>query len=194
TRHPQDLDIEHDAGVSARPLGQRAPVSRLAIREDRGVLVVSDVVDGRSWDGRAFMHMLMPVTNLYVVPRSPHTPRITIDDVIVHRESWTFRSEDVPFAGERDAVSRFAAARRWAREHGMPRFCFYRASQEGKPCFVDFESPIYVDVLAKLARAAKSVTVSEMLPTPDACWLSDGPHRYTSELRLVAVDPARSPR
>ena len=38
-------------------------------------------------------------------------------------------------------------------------------------------------------RADAHIRFSEMLPGPDACWLTDDDgRRYTSELRLVAVD------
>ena len=65
-----------------------------------------------------------------------------------------------------------------------------------KPVYVDFASPVSVDALAKLIRrgaredAATPVTVSEMLPDPRQCWLTDAQgNRYTSELRIVALNP-----
>ncbi|MEU5077366.1 hypothetical protein AB0G76_38310, partial [Streptomyces asoensis] len=65
---------------------------------------------------------------------------------------------------------------------------------EPRPFFVDFDSPVYVNILAKAARrlARKDpharLTVTEMLPTPEQTWLTDDQGRhYTSELRLVAV-------
>ncbi len=78
----------------------------------------------------------------------------------------------------------------------MPRFVFVKVASEQKPCFIDFDSPIYVDIFAKLirrdmARDAQdvSITVSEMLPEPDQTWLPDAEgNQYTSELRFVAVD------
>ena len=35
------------------------------------------------------------------------------------------------------------------------------------------------------------VRFTEMLPTPQQCWLEHDTARYTSELRLVAVDHTR---
>ena len=44
--------------------------------------------------------------------------------------------------------------------------------------------------LIRLARQAKTISVSEMLPGPDGLWLGDSAgRRYVSELRLLAVDP-----
>jgi hypothetical protein len=70
-----------------------------------------------------------------------------------------------------------------------------RSSVELNPIYIDFESPIYVDVLARLCKQTVSadrqhtMSISEMLPGPDELWLSDreGNH-YASEIRLVAVD------
>jgi hypothetical protein len=57
----------------------------------------------------------------------------------------------------------------WACDHGMPRRICVR--MPGEP-----------DEL---------VAVSEMLPRPEECWLELDGERYTSELRLVAVDLTR---
>jgi hypothetical protein len=74
---------------------------------------------------------------------------------------------------------------------------FVVSPTESRPFYVDFDSPVYVTVLAKAMRrlARKDpdgrITVTEMLPTPEQTWLTDDQGRtYTSELRLVAVDEA----
>ncbi|HEY3873472.1 MAG TPA: hypothetical protein VGM10_34260, partial [Actinocrinis sp.] len=66
---------------------------------------------------------------------------------------------------------------------------------EPRPFYVDLSSPVYVNILAKaIRRLARNdpggqLTFSEMLPTPEQTWLTDDRgRRYTSELRLVAVD------
>ena len=61
-----------------------------------------------------------------------------------------------------------------------------RASQG----YLDFDSPVYVEMFMKLLRKASALTVVEMLPTPDDAWLPDRDRRhYASELRVIAVDP-----
>jgi len=80
----------------------------------------------------------------------------------------------------------------------MPRFVFFKAPVEPKPCYLDFESPILVDIFCKMVRrtqdagsAGAQIEISEMLPTPDQIWLTDAENnRYTNELRLVVVDLA----
>jgi hypothetical protein len=72
---------------------------------------------------------------------------------------------------------------------GLPRWVFVRIPEELKPYYIDFESAISVELLAKLVRKASSLKVSEMLPTPDQAWLTDAEgRRYSCELRASALD------
>jgi hypothetical protein len=50
-------------------------------------------------------------------------------------------------------------------------------------------------VLRRAAEQAPGahVTLTEMFPGPDECWLRDPSRRYTRELRIVAVDTTRRP-
>lgn len=127
-----------------------------------------------------------------------HTPRVSIGQLVICRESWSFSPSEIAFAFEKDEAARFVAARRWARAHGIPRFVFIKSSVEMKPSYVDFESPTYVNIFAKTIRHAVAdeeseprIGVSEMLPTHHQCWLRDAEgQRFTSELRIVALDSA----
>jgi hypothetical protein len=75
---------------------------------------------------------------------------------------------------------------------------FVNAPGEVKPFFVDFDSVISVNILAKSLRRLQTrppgspdllVQFTEMLPSTADLWLADSPgDRYTSELRIVAVD------
>ncbi|MFE0389609.1 lantibiotic dehydratase [Streptomyces bungoensis] len=128
-------------------------------------------------------------------PEGAHTPRITVDRLIVARETWRLPVADVDFADEKAEAARFVRARHWQRRHELPRFVFVVSPTEPRPFYVDFDSPVYVTILAKAARrlARKDpdarLKVSEMLPTPEQAWLTDDEgRRYTSELRFVAVD------
>jgi hypothetical protein len=76
---------------------------------------------------------------------------------------------------------------------------FVRSPLQPQPIYVDLESPTLLRVLARfLAPAAEHapaapIVFTEMLPGPDDCWLEDSNGRYTSELRIVAVDTSRRP-
>jgi hypothetical protein len=115
--------------------------------------------------------------------------------MVISRESWRFTGGSLSFAEEKNEARRFVRARWWRAEAGLPRFVFVVSPTEPRPFFVDFDSPLYVNILAKsirrLARKDPSahLTITEMLPTPEQTWLTDdnGAH-YTSELRFVAVD------
>ncbi|HEX6290305.1 MAG TPA: lantibiotic dehydratase [Herpetosiphonaceae bacterium] len=173
-----------------------------------GALLVEDPGDGirlRTRDGRlhfdiieAFSLMLsvMAVNNFRLVAPEAHQPRISVDRLVVSREAWRFDPAEMAFANERSEAERFVAARRWAQTHGIPRFVFAKLPIEVKPFYVDFDSPIYVNMFAKLIRRMQAsdsperlVTVTEMLPGLDQTWLPDAEQRcYTSEIRIVGVD------
>ncbi|MFI7426808.1 amino acid adenylation domain-containing protein [Micromonospora sp. NPDC049836] len=130
------------------------------------------------------------------VPPAAHTPRVTIDDLVVGRERWTFAATDLAFAATADESSRYLQARAWVTGHGLPRHVFLRFAGERKPIYADLTSLASIDLISRSVRrcrhhggAEATVTVVEMLPEPDQTWLVDADgRRYTSELRLVAVD------
>lgn len=119
-----------------------------------------------------------------------HGPRITIERTVWRRETW-----HVPAA---QGPRRPDAAADWARDRGLPRRVFALSPGELKPIYIDFDSPVLTRILCRqLRRAAaefpgRPVRFTEMIPAPHDCWLADqSGQRYTSELRLVAVDLAR---
>ncbi len=135
-------------------------------------------------------------SHFQLLPPRAHIPRITLDRLVIQRETWRIGLDPgMGLAGARTDAERFVEARRWARGHDLPRFVFVRPPAEGKPYFMDFDSPLCALLLAKLARdalrrdPAAVMVVSEMLPDLGHLWLPDGEgRRYTSELRLVALD------
>jgi len=80
----------------------------------------------------------------------------------------------------------------------MPRRVFAKSPLERKPMYLDLESRLLAGILCRHARRAAAepdahtIHLTEMLPTPDQCWLSDSAgNRYAAELCLVAVDASR---
>ena len=125
---------------------------------------------------------------------TPYSPRITAGRTVLRRETWTVPAADMTWAHAKDGVH--VAAREWARSLGMPRRVFALADGEPKPVYVDFDSRALVTILARFVRGGSegTVRVSEMLPGPDETWLLDADgRRYTSELRLTAIDLTREP-
>lgn len=196
---PKDFRLEYAPDAFAVPDPQTLTTSELVVEQSRDGLIV------RTRDGRlrfdiieVFAEFLakMVCSCFKIVCPGKHTPRVTIDRLVMIRESWSFAPAEIPFASEKDAAARFIAARRWMQAHRLPRFVFVKVPSEPKPCFLDFESPVYVESFAKMVRhtmqvnpSEASIQVSEMLPVPDESWLPDiEDQRYTSELRFVAVD------
>jgi Lantibiotic dehydratase, N terminus len=119
-----------------------------------------------------------------------HGARITIGRTVWRRETW-----DIPAA---QAPQRPEDAANWARDLSLPRRVFALSPGELKPIYIDFASPVLTRILCRQLRRAAAdfpgqpVRFTEMLPGPDDCWLADKDgRRYTSELRLVAVDLER---
>jgi hypothetical protein len=133
---------------------------------------------------------------LDMMPPGPHTPRVTIDDLVVSRERWTLPAAEPAFADTPDESTRYLQARAWAAAHGLPRHVFCKFTGERKPIYADLTSLASIDLISRSLRRARrnagadaTVTVTEMLPTPDQAWLTDAQgRRYTAELRMVAVD------
>ncbi|HWS52583.1 MAG TPA: lantibiotic dehydratase [Pyrinomonadaceae bacterium] len=191
--------VTHDS-IPSPEMKHLLEVGSLVVREEGGRLVVQSRDGGLTYDileafSDTFYGQL--VSKFKLRGAAGHTPRVSVGGLVVMRESWVYEPEEFPFAFGTDAAARFLAARRWAFERGMPRFVFAKSPVEKKPIYVDFASPIYVDILAKvIRRTAKSgqgdrlIAVSEMLPPHGQLWLSDAEgQRYTSELRIIAFQP-----
>ena len=195
----EDLHLGCNDAPSWRPDGQILAGAQLVIER------AADGLRVRTRDGQRCFHIMnlfehhlrsWSATNFHPVADAVHTPRITVDRLVIARESWRMPCGEPDFARKKDRTEQFVAARRWARTHGMPQWVFAHLPRERKPVYVDLHSPPSVDLLAKFLRAAAAgdgephLRVCEMLPTPRQAWLTDAEsRRYLSELRIAAVDP-----
>lgn len=190
---PRDLDLESGDTRSARPREQVLPTGELVVDERDRNLEVRTRDGARRFDIIAFLehHLIAESFAAFsLTAPAPRTPRVTIDGVVVARAAWRIAPATVAWPALDEPAARFVAARRWARSLGLPRWVFARTPEEVKPVYVDFDSAIYVEMLAKQLRGASLLALSEMLPTAEDTWLVDaGGARYTAELRLAAVDP-----
>jgi hypothetical protein len=181
------------------------PVSSLTARDD-GTEIVATAPDGRSWtalDLLAEVVTIHAVDAFKLIANRPHTPRVTIDRLVVSRETWrTTVGESGLAAQGMTEQEGYLAARRWRRALGLPEQVFVKLGTETKPFYVDLTSPTHVGSLRHMCRSARtaggddtSVVVTEMLPTPDQAWLPDAEgRRYFSELRLQICDGRPSGR
>jgi hypothetical protein len=124
-----------------------------------------------------------------------HQPRVTIDRLVLSRESWRLPVADADWALLADEGARYLQARRWQRRCGLPERGFVSVAVEDKPTAIDFGSLALVNLLTKLIRRtaeadpAGSVRITELLPDLDQLWLCDAENeRYSCEFRMVAVD------
>jgi Lantibiotic dehydratase, N terminus len=179
--------------VPPMPQARARPGSRVVPVAD--LLVEGATITDREGSFRAPLHSLfwLPMFVATVFSYEPfaaaeHTERITVGRTVYRRESWRISIGDCP--------TEPAAAAGWARDHGMPRRVFVRMPDERKPTYLDVESPVLARIFCRqIRRRADSpdqlVAVSEMLPQPEGCWLELDGKRYTSELRIAAVDLTR---
>ncbi|HEX5598182.1 MAG TPA: lantibiotic dehydratase [Micromonosporaceae bacterium] len=174
------------------------PISALTmLREADGQLWV-EADDGRRWHPLAVLgEFMMGIAEVFQpFAPVPHRPRISIDRLVIGREQWNVPVGELTWLWLRDEADRYRAARRWAADLGLPRYVFVRVAGQPKPYYVDFTSPMLLNMIGSILRvvarddASSLVTITEMLPGPDHLWMPhSGPdRRCTSELRLAVVD------
>ncbi|MGW5080875.1 thioesterase domain-containing protein [Micromonospora echinospora] len=177
------------------------PTVDLVVDDVDGELVAT-ASDGQRW----------PLTEIFAEPFSahavdgfklvaaaPYTPRITVDRLVLARQTWRTTVGESGLAVPNGERERFLAVRDWRRRLGLPEQVYVKFGTETKPCFVDLAAPAFATTLCAMARAARvdggddvSFTVSEMLPAPEQAWVPDGQgRRYFSELRLHITDARR---
>lgn len=113
---------------------------------------------------------------------------VAFGDLVLSRRSWSVAAEQLRAKDARDA---FLAVRRLRDLVGLSRHVFARTDAEGKPIYVDLDSPLLVRQLSRFAARADLVRFTEMNPGPTELWLRVGGRCYTSELRFAAFDGRR---
>ena len=195
---PKDYPLEFSSDSAAEQSSRALPIASLVL-EDNGSGLMLGTRDGklRFEVIEVFADLLSTeiVDWFKLIKARERTPRVSIDRLVVQRESWSVPAAEAAFAFEPVEADRFLEARRFQQQHQMPRHVFCKLPVEVKPVYVDFNSAIYVNLLAKLIRRSVTedtearFTLSEMLPGMDQLWLEDREgHRYTSEFRIVALD------
>ncbi|MGX7825167.1 thioesterase domain-containing protein [Actinokineospora sp. 24-640] len=196
--HRTDLQL----GFTAAPGADRArlvPATAVRVERDGGLVAV--LPDGRRLPLVEVFSALLAthaVDSFKLVAAAAHTPRITVDRLVVARETWRTTAAETGMTDAAGDAERYLAVRRFRAGLGLPERVFVKIGTETKPCYVDFTAPVFALSLCAMVRAAVaqagggvSVTISEALPAPEECWVPDAHgRRYTSELRLHLVDGA----
>ncbi|NES31296.1 lantibiotic dehydratase [Micromonospora terminaliae] len=194
---PTDRHLAFQDAPGGEP-GRVLPTVDLTVGEVDGRLVAT-ASDGQRWPlTEVFAELLSAhaVDGFKLVAAAPYTPRITLDRLVVARQTWRTTVGESGLASATGERRRFLAVRDWRRRLGVPEQVYVKLGTETKPCFVDLSSPAFANMFCAMVRAARvdggdgvSLTVSEMLPTSDQAWVPDGAgRRYFSELRLHIVD------
>ena len=191
---PRHHHVEFGAVRSWRPSSQVHLAGDLYVEEIDDQLHVRSRKAGIDHEIIGFMDHYLgaeAMSHFKIRANRAHQPRITIDQLVIAREQWHLKPADfgelTKATGESDRIRRVSA---WARRLGLPRFAFGTVPHEPKPFYVDFGSPVYIDIFVRYLTDATALGLSEMLPAHHELWLRDGDGRsYTSELRLAAVDP-----
>ncbi|WP_319459353.1 thioesterase domain-containing protein [Micromonospora sp. RTP1Z1] len=194
---PTDRHLAFQPAPGGEP-GRVLPTVDLAVTEQDGRLVAT-ARDGRRWSlTEVFAELLSAhaVDGFKLVAAAPYTPRITLDRLVVARQTWRTTVGGCGLGTVTGERERFRAVRGWRRRLGLPEQVYVKLGTETKPCFVDLSSPAFANMFCAMVRAARadggeatSLVVSEMLPTPDQAWVPDAAGaRYFSELRLHIVD------
>lgn len=199
-RSPEDylLEVSRDS-IANGPRTQVLPISSLIVKQSAEGIVVCTRDRSLQFDVIEFVGEVLSgaaVELIKIMRPRKHTPRVSIDRLVIFRESWSFSGAEITFINHEENISATLKPRRWMQMHQLPRFAFVKVPVEVKPFFVDFDSPVYVEILVKMVRrllasdrAAENISFTEMLPDPDHLWLPDSQgHRYTSELRMVMRD------
>jgi hypothetical protein len=174
------------------------PVTALEVT-DRGGALTAVARDGRSWPLLDVFALLVGWSGgdaLKETSAGPHSPRITVDRLVVARETWrtSVGACGLTVAGR---LPEYLAARQLRRALGLPDKLFAKLSTEIKPVYVDLTSPRYLSAFCTMLRAAQQnagddvgIVFTEMLPGAGDAWVPDANgQRYFSELRIQLRDP-----
>jgi hypothetical protein len=186
-------DDGHPSGVAS------SPATAVVVTERDGELIATCARDG--WAAPVLEclgeHLSSVAVNLFSL-RAPadHLPRVDLGGMTICRETWRLPLAEVTRVRGRDKDPLQDELRSLLAARGIPRQVFARVPGDRKPFHVDLAAPMLADNLARAARRAglaagpdESLTLVEMVPGPDELWLRLPDGSFTSELRLVAVDP-----
>jgi hypothetical protein len=196
--NPDDALLGFTPAPGADP-DRLVPISSMTVRAV-GDALVAIAADGRQWPLlEAFDRPLaeVAVEAFKLTGTGNHTPRLTVDRLVVAREGWHLTLGDCPLTQVVGESEQFLVARAWRQQLSLPERVFAKIGSETKPVFVDFTSPLYITSFGGMLRAARMssgddvrLSISEMLPDVDRAWVPDADgKRYVSELRMQIRDP-----
>jgi hypothetical protein len=147
----------------------------------------------------SLLHTWVPTFNthrLQLGGHANHSPRLQVGRVIVQRETWNLEPDAVlRQAAQAGGHKGYAALREFRQKHGLPETVFIRGclperltlDKDIKPVFADFSSPMLMEMVCKMIGRFQRLTITEMLPGIEDCWLEGSEGHYSSEFRTVIL-------
>ncbi len=132
---------------------------------------------------------------------APHTPRLRCGKVVVQRQTWTVKADDL-IPGKYTGVSSqlVLAVEKLRAEKNLPRFVYIRPTEQAlrrsgaegrdkdtKPVFIDLESYLFLEIFHRWLIKAGEIEVTEMLPDPEHLLWKESDGRHSFELRTLIV-------
>ena len=132
---------------------------------------------------------------------APHTPRLRCGKVVVQREAWTVKADELVPANYTGVSSHLVFATEKLRaERNLPRFVYIRPTEQAlrrsgaegrdkdtKPVLVDLESYLFLEIFYRWLVKAGEIEVTEMLPDPAGLFWKETDGRHSLELRTLIV-------
>lgn len=185
-------------------VGVQGPHGTRTVRSaDSLVTMTADDVCVHDYDGRllgSLLHNWSVASNTHRLDlrgTEGHMPRLKVGRVIVQRQTWVIQpTEELRATAGAGGYAMFAALRQLQADYGLPDCIFVKPvggqkfsllTKHEKPVFVDFRSPILVEILTKMIKNFRRIVVTEMLPGIEDCWLQDPDGHYCCEFRTVVV-------
>jgi hypothetical protein len=129
--------------------------------------------------------MCFPDADLY--------PRLTLGPVTLRRRRWVTASGGLRKRTEGLSPARFfAALETWRKERGIPAQVFLPRparirTTRAKPLFIDFRSPIFVELFRQRLVESEQLTMEEVLPAIDQGIQDEAGARWAVELQIDSL-------
>ncbi len=154
--------------------------------------------------GPGDLHPVVPAPRARMAGDVQVVERLRIGRAVLRRRRWVFPARHLLVRlDQRSEAKAFAALNRWRLAQGIPDrvFMIEKVPHEYiaefyKPQFVDFTSPLFLSVVRSVLGASTgTVSIDEMLPTPEAFPADSRGRRWASEVQLdsLVMGPVAAP-
>ena len=130
-----------------------------------------------------FSVFALPSLRKLQFPGGDCTPRIRLGDVVYQRRRWCVPGRDILRKFPEPLEASIARVQQLRTRLGLPEHAYAKGVEERKPVFVDFESPLLIELLLDRAGKWDSITFEEMLPDAEGLWFQQGGRQFCCELR-----------